>query len=280
MATYVIGDVQGCYHSLRKLLDEIRFDLFRDRLWLVGDLINRGAGSLEVLRLLVEYHTQRPSSVTVVLGNHDLHALAAAEGLIPPRSGDTLQPILQAPDRDILLTWLRHCPLVHAEKGYLMVHAGLLPQWNADMAMSLAAEVEDVLQGAGYKQFLASMYGNQPDRWDMALQGADRLRLIVNAMTRLRVCKPDGSMDFRFKGEYAEIPPDLLPWFKMPQRKSAGSRILFGHWSALGLYQDDNVVALDTGCVWGGKLTALRLEDDQLFQVPCDPRDKPMSITD
>ena len=280
MATYAVGDVQGCYHSLRNLLDEIGFDLSHDRLWLVGDLINRGAGSLEVLRLLVDYHTQHPSSVTAVLGNHDLHALAAAEGLIPPRPADTLQPILRASDSNKLLTWLRHCPLIHAEDEYLMVHAGLLPHWNTDMALTLAAEVEEMLKGADYRQFLANMYGNQPDRWNEGLQGTDRLRLIVNAMTRLRVCKPDGSMDFRFKGEYADIPSGLLPWFKMPQRKSANIKILFGHWSALGFYQGDNVVALDTGCVWGGKLTALRLEDDQSFQVPCDPRDEPMSVTD
>jgi len=280
MATYAIGDVQGCYHSLRSLLSKTEFDPSRDRLWLVGDLINRGAGSLEVLRLLVEYHSQYPSSVTAVLGNHDLHALAAAAGMIAPRAGDTLQPILQAPDCGELLTWLRHCPLVHAEDGYLMVHAGLLPQWSAGMAVCLAAEVEQVLRGGDYREFLANMYGNLPDCWDDVLQGMDRLRLIVNAMTRLRVCKPDGSMDFRFKGEYADIPPSLLPWFKMPQRKSANSKILFGHWSALGFYQDHNVVALDTGCVWGGKLTAMRLEDEQLFQVPCDSRDEPMSITD
>ena len=280
MATYAIGDIQGCYYSLQNLLKDIAFDPSRDRLWLVGDMVNRGAGSLEVLRLLYEYNTEYPSAVTAVLGNHDLHALTVSKGLIEPRPGDTLQSLLEAPDRDLLFGWLRHCPLLHAEQGYLMVHAGLLPQWSSTKAQSLAEEVEQALKGPEYKVFLAHMYGNQPSEWDDELTGMDRLRLITNAMTRLRVCEPDGSMDFKFKGECRDIPPRLTPWFKMPDRKSTEVQIIFGHWSALGFYQGENVVALDTGCVWGGRLTALRLEDKQVFQVICDPRDAPRQLTD
>ena len=278
MSTYAIGDIQGCYHSLRSLLREIAFNPTQDRLWLVGDLVNRGSGSLDVLRLLVEYATQYPSSIIAVLGNHDLHALTVAEGLIEPRQGDTLQPLLEAADREQLFQWLRYRPMVHIESGYLMVHAGLLPQWSVAKTRVLAAEVEQVLRGPDYKGFLVHMYGNEPSQWDDALQGMDRLRLITNAMTRLRVCKSDGSMDFKFKGEYADIPQGLLPWFKMPHRRSTDTTVLFGHWSALGFYEEDNVLALDTGCVWGGQLTALRLEDNKLFQVPCDARDAPMKV--
>jgi bis(5'-nucleosyl)-tetraphosphatase (symmetrical) len=280
MSTYAIGDIQGCYYSFHSLLREIGFNPTQDRLWLVGDLVNRGPGSLDVLRLLVEYATQYPSSITAVLGNHDLHALAVAEGLVEPRTGDTLQPLLEAADQEHILDWIRCRPMAHIENSYLMVHAGLLPQWSSAQAGMLAAEVEQVLRGPSYRDFLANMYGNQPDQWDDSLSGMDRLRLITNAMTRLRVCKSDGTMDFKFKGEYADIPPGLLPWFKMPHRKSADTTVLFGHWSALGYYQGNNVIALDTGCVWGGQLSALRLGDKQLFQVPCDVRDAPRKINE
>lgn len=273
MATYAIGDIQGCYHAFRNLLQLVGFAPEHDRLWLVGDLVNRGAGSLEVLRLLQQYHTQYPAAITAVLGNHDLHALTVAAGLKTPHRDDTLQPLLDAPDRNQLLDWLRHRPMMHAENGYLLVHAGLLPQWGPVEALSLAAEVEQVLRGPGYREFLGSMYGNQPDHWDSGLQGMDRLRLITNAMTRLRVCTQDGTMDFKFKGELKDVPAGLMPWFKVPHRQSRDTTIVCGHWSALGLYLDYNVIALDTGCLWGGKLTALRLEDRQLFQVACDTRD-------
>lgn len=279
MATYAIGDIQGCYHALRNLLQQIAFMPGRDRLWLVGDLINRGSGTLEVLRLLAGYDAQYPSTIIAVLGNHDLHALTVAEGLKTPHRDDTLQPLLDAPDKEQLLEWLRQRPLLHSEEGYLMVHAGLLPQWTVAEAMHLAAEVEQVLRSADYRSFLANMYGNQPDQWDDGLQGMDRLRLITNAMTRLRVCTADGRMDFKFKGENKDIPEKFMPWFQVPARKSQDVTIICGHWSALGLYQGDNVIALDTGCLWGGELTALRIEDGRLFQVPSDVQDAPKRIS-
>lgn len=280
MATYAIGDIQGCYHALGNLLQQIAFAPGRDRLWLVGDLINRGSGSLEVLRLLSSYDAQYPSTIIAVLGNHDLHALTVAAGLKTPHRDDTLQALLDAPDKDHLLEWLRQRPLLHHEAGYLMVHAGLLPQWHVAQAMQLASEVEETLRSPDYRSFLASMYGNQPDQWHDNLQGMDRLRLITNAMTRLRVCTADGRMDFKFKGEREDIPDGLMPWFQVPQRRSRDVTIICGHWSALGFYQGDNVIALDTGCLWGGTLTALRLQDGQLFQVPSDARDIPERISE
>jgi bis(5'-nucleosyl)-tetraphosphatase (symmetrical) len=274
MATYAIGDIQGCYHSFRQLLERIDFHPSRDRLWLVGDLINRGSGSLEVLRWVCQHQ----SVVTLVLGNHDLHALAVAEGFVPEHRHDTLQSIFAAPDRVEMLDWLRRQPLLHVEDGYLMVHAGLLPQWDVEQALALAGEVQAALRGEAYRDFLAHMYGNQPGRWSEELQGMDRLRLITNAMTRLRACRPDGSMDFDFKGELADMPEGLLPWFEMPGRRSSDTDIIFGHWSALGLQQRPHLFALDSGCLWGGQLTALRLQDRQIFQVDCDPRDAPRPL--
>jgi bis(5'-nucleosyl)-tetraphosphatase (symmetrical) len=280
MATYVIGDIQGCFHSFQHLLHQVQFSPAKDRLWLVGDLVNRGSGSLEVLRWLADCQRQYPASITAVLGNHDLHALAVAESFIQPGRGDTLQALLEADDGDDLLYWLRHQRLAYAEDGYLMVHAGLLPQWDAAMAIHLAHEVEQALQGPGYRDFLARMYGNQPDRWNDDVSGMDRLRVITNAMTRLRVCSIDGVMELKFKGKPADIPEGYVPWFDIPSRKSADSTVIFGHWSALGLYLGSNFYALDTGCLWGGSLTALRLDDKQIFQVPCDPSDGPMPISD
>lgn len=274
MARYAIGDIQGCYHSFRQLLDQICFDPDHDRLWLVGDLINRGAGSLATLRWL---HAHR-GSVTCVLGNHDLHTLAVAEGFVPTHRGDTLDELLTAPDSPTLLTWMRHQHMIYRDEGYVMVHAGLLPQWDIKQALALGHEVEAVLRGPHYRDFLARMYGNQPDHWDAGLQGDDRLRLITNALTRLRVCSPEGRIDFRFKGELDRIPPGCLPWFEVPGRKSADALIVCGHWSALGLVQRENLYALDTGCLWGGQLTAMRLEDRAVFQVPCDLRDSPRKI--
>lgn len=276
MANYAIGDIQGCYHALQGLLQRIQFDTDHDRLYLLGDLVNRGNGSLAVLRWAVEHKT----SVVSVLGNHDLHALAMAEGLARAHRGDTLEALLAAEDAPQLLGWLRQQRLVHVVDGDLLVHAGLLPEWTAAQAVSLAAEVEQVLHAPDYRDFLAQMYGNQPDRWDGSLRGMDRLRLIVNAMTRLRVCKPDGSIDFRFKGELQDLPVACAPWFDMPGRQSRDTTIVFGHWSALGLLQRDDVQALDTGCLWGGRLTALRLQDRQVFQVPSDPRDGVMAVGD
>lgn len=274
MATYAIGDIQGCYNTFQRLLERIEFDAANDKLWLVGDFVNRGSGSLEVLRWLYKNRW----SIVTVLGNHDLHALAVAEGKIPPRKRDTLQALLDAPDSSMLLGWLRHQSMIHFEHGYLMVHAGLLPQWSAEEALALGAEVEAALRSNDYRDFLGQMYGNLPNRWDTNLQGMDRLRLITNAMTRLRVCTSDGEMDFKFTGALADVPAGTMPWFELPARRSADTTIIFGHWSALGLQQRDKLFALDTGCLWGGELTALRLEDRTIFQVPCSPQDGSLKI--
>lgn len=264
MATYAIGDIQGCFTTLQQLLQLIGFNPLRDRLWLVGDLINRGPDSLAVLR----WARQNAQSLFVVLGNHDLHALIVAEGFVAPHRSDTLQELLAAPDGVALLQWLRSCCLAHGVAEYLMVHAGVLPQWDAARTLELAAEVEAMLHGPNYRDFLAHLYGNHPNRWDDGLRGASRLRVITNALTRLRVCSPGGAMDFRFKGKLPDVPDGLLPWFDVPGRRSACSTLVFGHWSELGLLLRDNLIALDTGCIWGGKLTAVRLEDRRVYQMP------------
>ncbi len=274
MATYAIGDIQGCYHAFQALLTRIDFDVTSDRLWLVGDLINRGSGSLEVLR----WCFQHKDNITTVLGNHDLHTIVVAHGIRKPHRGDTIQPILDAPDVDELLTWLRHQPLMVANTDYAMVHAGLLPAWHIDQALGYAKEVEQALQADDYPQFLTHMYGNKPNRWDDDLTGHDRLRVITNAMTRMRVCKSSGALDFDFKGELADVPKGLLPWFDMPNRASCHQAIIFGHWSALGLQQRDNIYALDTGCLWGGQLTAMCLETKAITQVPSDSRDNILKV--
>ncbi len=270
MATYAIGDIQGCYHAFQALLARIKFNPKHDTLWLVGDLINRGSGSLEVLRWCYQHQNQ----LKTVLGNHDLHALAVAHGMRPAHRGDTLQALLDAPDSDVLLTWLRHQPLTHANDVYVMVHAGLLPQWQIADALSYALEVETVLQGAQFKEFLRDMYGNTPNLWHDDLTGMDRLRAITNAMTRMRICTDEGALEFDFKGELQDIPPGYLPWFDVATRKSQDAQIICGHWSALGLQQRANIFALDTGCLWGGKLTAMCLETQKITQVPFDARDK------
>lgn len=269
MARYAIGDIQGCFATFLQLLDAIRFDPARDELWLTGDIINRGPDSLAMLR----WARDHAASLRMVLGNHDLHALAVAAGFVAPHRFDTLAPLLQAPDRDELLDWLRRQPLAVADGRYLMVHAGVLPQWDAGETLRLAAEVEAVLQGDGYLDYLAHMYGNEPRRWRDDLHGMGRLRLITNALTRIRACAADGALDFRFKGLLRDIPPGLMPWFDVPGRRSADHTLIVGHWSALGLLLRDDLVALDTGCLWGGQLSALRLEDRQVFQVPCAPLD-------
>ncbi len=269
MATYAIGDIQGCFTTLSHLLGEIGFSPARDRIWLVGDLINRGPDSLAVLR----WARQHDAVLTVVLGNHDLHTLAVAEGFVDAHRYDTLHPLLAAPDRDELLSWLRGCHMAYAEGDYLMVHAGVLPSWRPERALELAREVESILRGDGYRNFFEHMYGNHPNHWQDDLSGMSRLRVITNALTRLRVCTAEGAMDFRFKGELADIPEGMIPWFDMPDRQSAAATLVFGHWSALGLMMRDNLIALDTGCLWGGELTAVRLEDRRVFQVPCAAED-------
>jgi bis(5'-nucleosyl)-tetraphosphatase (symmetrical) len=270
MATYAIGDIQGCFYAFQALLKKLNFDAKKDQLWLVGDLINRGTGSLEVLRWCFEHQ----DSLRIVLGNHDLHALAVAHGIRNAHRSDTLQGIFDAVDGLQLLVWLRNQPLMVYEQGYAMVHAGLLPQWTITEALNYAKEVEFVLHGSHYVDFLKHMYGNQPDIWQNDLAGYDRLRLITNAFTRLRVCSAQGVLNFDFKGEMQDIPADDMPWFEVATRKSKGQAIICGHWSALGLYQKEGIYALDSGCLWGGQLTALCLESKAITQVEFDVRDK------
>lgn len=265
MATYAIGDIQGCFDEFERLLEQCRFDERQDRLWLVGDLVNRGPASLGVLRFV---RSLGESAVTV-LGNHDLHLVALAMGHAKARADDTLEDVLKAPDRDELMAWLLQRPLLHVEGKRALVHAGLLPAWTVERALELAGEVEGTLRGPGADAFIASLYGSKPDRWTDFLTGHDRLRVIVNAMTRLRFCSAEGVMDFKSKGETDDAPAGYLPWFEVPGRKSAAATVVFGHWSALGLVRRPGVMALDSGCVWGGSLSAVRLEDGKLFQVPC-----------
>jgi len=274
VATYAIGDIQGCYHAFQALLERLAFNPEHDRLWLVGDLINRGSGSLQVLRWCYQHR----DVITVVLGNHDLHALVVAAGIVNAHRGDTLDEILAAEDSAQLLHWLRMQKLMHYEHGYLMVHAGLLPQWTAKQALTYALEVEAALHSDDYLYFFKHMYGNQPDHWQEDLRGVDRLRVITNAATRLRICAEDGQMEFKFKGELDDIPAGFMPWFDVPNRASRDTPVIFGHWSALGLQQRDNIYALDTGCLWGGKLTAMNLETKAITQVDSQPADKPISL--
>ena len=268
MSTYAIGDVQGCFSALTRLVKQIQFDPAHDQLWFVGDLVNRGPDSLGVLRWVKALNT----AAVAVLGNHDLHLLAAAETISPLRRDDTISEILRAPDRHELLDWLRHRPLLHADHDFVMVHAGLLPQWSVEQAAALAAEAEYALQGNGYRQLLqqVSQKNAHPQtRWSDELTGQTKLGLVVKALTRLRVCAADGDMDFSYKGPLAHIPRGLLPWFHVPNRKNADRTIVCGHWAALGFHAEQTVLALDSGCVWGGKLTAVRLEDRHVFQVSC-----------
>jgi bis(5'-nucleosyl)-tetraphosphatase (symmetrical) len=265
MAIYVLGDIQGCYTEFEQLLELIEFDQNKDQLWLVGDLVNRGPASLQVLRRVKALG----AAAVTVLGNHDLHLLAVAAGVAEQQRSDTLDEILQAPDRDELLGWLRQQRMLHVHGEHVMVHAGLLPEWTVAQAQGLAREVEQALRGADYVTFLEKMYGNTPQQWDDALTGYKRLRVITNAFSRLRVCSAQGEMQYKFKGEVKDMPQGYLPWFEVPGRASAQATVLFGHWSALGLLVRPNVIALDTGCLWGGTLTAIRLEDRKLFQVAC-----------
>lgn len=274
MATYLIGDIQGCCNPLDQLLEKIQFNPKHDKLWLVGDLVNRGHHSLQTLRRLYSLS----KAVTIVLGNHDLHLLAVAEGTIKAGQHDTLDEILQAPDRDVLLHWLRQQKLAHFEQNVLLVHAGVLPQWDVKTTLHLAGEIETTLRGPQYREFLAQMYGNQSNDWDESLQGMARLRTITNALTRLRFCTPEGVMEFETKYGAEAAPTGFMPWFDVPQRATHDVRVAFGHWSTLGLRIEPGLIALDTGCVWGGQLTALRLEDDAIFQVNCEAAQIPGSV--
>ena len=271
MATYAIGDVQGCSAALQQLLDAFGFDRARDRLWFVGDLVNRGPNSLATLRMVKDLGDR----AVTVLGNHDFHLLAVAAGCEKKHRNDTLDQVLAAPDREELLAWLRQRPMLHVEGAWAMVHAGLLPQWSIATAQMLAQEVETALRGASWRKFLAKLYGDTPDSWSEGLRGADRLRVIVNAMARMRFCTAEGRIEFRTKGETAKAPPGFVPWFDAPGRASRGHSIICGHWSTLGLKLRPDLLALDSGCVWGGSLSAVRLEDRELFQVPCKQCQRP-----
>jgi bis(5'-nucleosyl)-tetraphosphatase (symmetrical) len=259
LAVYAIGDLQGCYDPFRRLLDKIGFDAASDRLWLTGDLVNRGPKSLKTLRFV---RSLGDAAITV-LGNHDLHLLALAHDVRYSGSKfDSLWKILAASDCEELLEWLRHRPLAHHSKklNTLMVHAGLPPQWTAKKALKRAAEVEKRLQGKNFKKFLKQMYGNSPDKWSSALRGADRLRIIVNALTRMRMVREDGSLDFTHTGPPDAASAGLQPWFEAKDAAWRDTRIVFGHWSALGLINEPGLIAVDTGCVWGRELTAVRLD--------------------
>ncbi len=281
MTVYVIGDVQGCDGALGRLLDKLAFSKSRDTLYLLGDLVNRGPQSLAVLRRVM----QLGDAARCLLGNHDLHLLAAAHGVRALHASDTLADVLQAPDRAALLDWLRTQPLARMDFGLLMVHAGVLPAWTAIQTIALNHEVSAALRASDYADFLQEMYGNQPAAWSDALTGSARLRVIVNALTRLRFCSASGEMDFATKEGAGGAPKGYMPWFDVPGRRSVRTPIACGHWSTLGLVQRDNLLCLDTGCVWGGCLSAYRVPADfaavidlrrgEVIEVPCEQAQKP-----
>ena len=269
MTVWAIGDIQGCYDELRDLVARLGFRADRDRLWFTGDLVNRGPGSLETLR----YVRSLGENAITVLGNHDLHLLAVAfASRRKMKSGDTIEDVLDARDKDVLLEWLLSRPLAHfdAARETLLVHAGLVPQWTAGASVSLANEVEAALR-KDPRGLFDEMYGDQPDKWNDGLKGMDRLRFAINALTRLRVCTREGKVELKMKGGVKDIKPPLKPWFEWDNRESRNVRVVFGHWSALGLVRAHGVVGLDTGCVWGGALTALDLDnkDAKPVSTPC-----------
>ena len=271
MPTYAIGDVQGCYRALRSLLRECGFDARHDRLWFVGDLVNRGPSSLDVLRFVADLGDR----ARTVLGNHDLHLVASARGIRRLRAKDTFGDVLDAADGDALVDWLRERPVIHRdpERGYVMVHAGIAPAWTVDDALVHGTELSRALRAPDHARFLSGMYGNEPDAWRDSLAGLDRLRFITNAFTRMRYCRRGGRLDFSDTRPPGEQDPSLTPWFALRDAGADGTRIVFGHWATLQLHtalpRDLHVRHVDTGCVWGGSLTALRLEDDREFSVGC-----------
>lgn len=273
MSTYAIGDVQGCFDELNRLLEAIRFDPAEDRLWFCGDLVNRGPDSLGVLRFVRDLG----DSAITVLGNHDLHLLAAATDTRHERTKDTLDEVLEAPDREELLDWLRNRPFLHHDpsKGFTLLHAGLPPQWDLSQAKALAKELETMLRSDNHGEFFDHMYGDKPDTWSDKLEGWDRLRFITNCLTRLRYCDNRGRLVLEYKGPPGSQGEDAIPWFMIDGRRTEKDRIIFGHWSTVTLgdvrdFRPWNVFPLDTGCLWGGSLTALRLEDKAWFSVPSD----------
>ena len=267
MATYVIGDIQGCFDELQLLLELIEFDFKQDHLWFCGDLVNRGPKSLEVLRFVRELGDR----AITVLGNHDLHLLALYYQKKPIKESDSLYPIFQADDVKALMKWLRKRPLAHYDKQFntLLVHAGLAPQWDLVTALGCAEALNQTLSNKGFREFFDNMYGNSPNIWSDGLSGWKRLRFIVNTFTRLRYCDSQGHLEMKHKGTPGSQPEGLIPWFDHPDRACSDVTVLFGHWSTLGLHQSNNTIALDSGCLWGGSLTALRLEDRALFSLPC-----------
>lgn len=266
MAIYAIGDIQGCFDDLQRLLSKIQFNKHKDQLWFVGDLVNRGPKSLETLRFIKSLG----DSAISVLGNHDLHLLAVAYNHSSVRTKDTLKPILHAKDKDELLHWLRHRPLFHYNDDFCLLHAGLPPQWDFSTAKKMAHKVEHELRGANYLKFFKHMYGNEPDRWSDKLKGYEQLRFTVNCYTRMRFCDDKGRLDFEHNGKLGSQPKFLIPWFDLPNRKNAHLKIIFGHWSALGYHHSNGCYAIDTGCLWGGQLTALKLDKHmQRISVDC-----------
>lgn len=270
---YLVGDVQGCDQALQRLLDVAGFSVSRDRLVLLGDLVNRGPGSQAVLHKMARLG----DAARCVLGNHDLHLLAVAHGARKLHRGDTFGDVLHAPDLQASVDWLRQQPLALVESGWLCVHAGLVPQWTVAQALRLSAEVETLLRGPGLREFLPLMYGNGPDRWNDSLEGVDRARFVINTFTRIRFCTPEGRLDFQTKEGADGAPPGYLPWFEVPARQSSGQAIAFGHWSTLGLINQPHLLALDTGCVWGGSLTAVRVDGGRrdVLQVRCAAAQSP-----
>ena len=270
---YVVGDVQGCDGALGRLLDSIDFSASRDHLYVLGDLVNRGPASLATLRRLRDLG----DAAVCVLGNHDWHLLAVAAGVRPRHRSDTVDDILDAPDREAWLEWLRQRRMAVHAHGWLMLHAGVAPQWDLALTLELAAEVERHLKSEALVDFLHVMYGNEPARWDGSLAGADRLRFSVNAMTRIRFVAADGTLDFQTKDGSAAPPPGLYRWFDAPGRRTAGVPIAFGHWSTLGFTERDDLLGLDTGCVWGGRLSAVRIDGGrrELSQVVCEEAQPP-----
>lgn len=278
MATYVIGDIQGCYDEFRRLLKTIAFNASRDTLWLCGDLVNRGPKSLEVMQFISDL-----KNVQVVLGNHDIHLLAVNENPELLKKSDTFTDVLDAADRNVLCHWLRQQPLLHYDTAlnYVLVHAGLPPQWDLKLAQQCAHEVESVLRGADYKTFLQQIYGDEPRCWSAELSGIARLRFNLNCLTRLRFCDEAGRLHLEYKGPLGSQPPTLVPWFRVSWRHNKDLRILFGHWSALeGKIQEPNIYALDTGCIWGGSLTAMCLEDGKIYQESCHMYHSPVGYSD
>jgi bis(5'-nucleosyl)-tetraphosphatase (symmetrical) len=265
---YLVGDVQGCDDALQRLLQLLAFSPSRDRLVLLGDLVNRGPASLAVLRRVSAFG----DAATSLLGNHDLHLLAVAHGVRSLHKGDSFDDVLRASDAPAWIEWVRRQRLAHLESGWLCVHAGVVPQWSTRQTLELASEVETLLQGPDLAAFLLQMYGNEPDRWSDSLSGHLRARFVINALTRLRFCTADGQLDFKTKDGAGAAPPGFMPWFAAPGRATAQQPIAFGHWSTLGLINEPTLLATDTGCVWGGSLTAIRVDGGrrEVMQVPCD----------